>query len=76
MKCKTKMKKTHILEDNVWHNYAWVYDNGKTRLFVDGQFYKGKEGITLDYWFKNNPNFVLRFLDEMRMSSVARKKIR
>lgn len=74
------MKKRHILTDKKWHAYAWVYKGkGKTVLYVDGKPYRGKEGITVDYFFrggtKNGLKDIQTFLDELRISKCARRKI-
>jgi hypothetical protein len=66
-------KKPHILEDNEWHNYAWVYNNGKAKLYMDGKLYTRREGITLEYWYKNSAKSMADFLDDMRLSKIARK---
>lgn len=67
----------HILEDNKWHGYAWVYNKGKTILYVDGKPYKGKEGITIDFFgrfgAKTSIGDKLKFIDELRISKCARR---
>lgn len=68
--------KKHIMEDGKWHLYAWVYNKGRVILYVDGKVYKGKLGITSEYWLKGRPKKekgVLGDFDELRISKCARR---
>lgn len=63
----------HILQDNKWHNYGWVYSGKTVRLYIDGKLFKGKLPMTIQYWFKGGAKVGL---SELRISKCARRKFK
>ena len=74
-KLKSK-KKIHILKDKKWHHYIFVYNKGKTILYVDGKAYKGDCPMTYEMHFKGMKGIKTNSMcDEIRVSKCERRKI-
>lgn len=72
--------KKHIMEDGKWHRYTYVYNKGKTILYVDRKEYKGNCGITNEvcirgYTRKQGIHQLLNNAREIRVSKCARRKL-